>query len=192
MKISCSSISSCPVLLLFLFLFSLHLGSAGNYFALPPGVFLWRSLFTLAGEAEEGKCNSNWVFDDWQTISSSRCFHQPVSQAVPSYSINLNLISIWEYLGTTALAVYNKCFDIIYFLISFVVAVFQPVFVFTQSIISKPAFIKGLSYFKHLQTLMWPVINGLTVIIFSWIIMHFDSQIPGVYPPSPISPKKDR
>jgi len=157
---------------LFLFLFCLHQGSAG--------------------EAEEGKCKSNWVFDDWQTISSSKCFHQPVSQAMPNYSINLNLISIWEYLGTTALTVYNKCFDIIYFLISLLIAVFQPVFVFTQSIISKPAFVKGLSYFKHLQTLMWPVINGLTVIIFSWIIMYFDSKIPGVYPPSPISPKKHR
>jgi len=40
---------------------------------------------------------------------------------------------------------------------------------------------------------LWrPALWGLLVLAFSWIIMHYDSKIPGVYPPSPLTPKKYR
>lgn len=33
--------------------------------------------------------------------------------------------------------------------------------------------------------LLWPIFCGISVSIFTWIMVYLDSDIPGVHPPSP-------
>jgi len=37
-----------------------------------------------------------------------------------------------------------------------------------------------------------PTLYGLCILWFSWLLIYFDSKVPGVYPPSPISPSKHK
>ena len=50
---------------------------------------------------------------------------------------------------------------------------------------------KSLS-FKKLYIFVWPSLYGLFIVWFSWLLIYFDSKVPGVCPPSPISPTKHR
>jgi len=45
---------------------------------------------------------------------------------------------------------------------------------------------------KEFHILIRPSLYGIFILWFSWLLIYFDSKIPGVYPPSPISPKKHR
>lgn len=46
--------------------------------------------------------------------------------------------------------------------------------------------------FKQLAVLVLPCFYGLSMVLFSWLLVYYDSTIPGVFPPTPISPKKHR
>jgi hypothetical protein len=45
---------------------------------------------------------------------------------------------------------------------------------------------------KQLSTLILPSLYGLLMVVFSWLLVYYDSKIPGVFPPTPVSPKKHR
>jgi len=45
---------------------------------------------------------------------------------------------------------------------------------------------------KNFYFLVRPSLYGFFIVWFSWLLIYFDSKVPGVYPPSPVSPKKNR
>lgn len=45
---------------------------------------------------------------------------------------------------------------------------------------------------ENLTVLVLPFLYASSMILFSWMLVYYDSKVPGVYPPSPISPKKLR
>lgn len=45
------------------------------------------------------------------------------------------------------------------------------------------------SNFGHL---MWPAVCGILVTAFTWAMVYLDSDVPGISPPSPLSPQKYR
>jgi len=45
---------------------------------------------------------------------------------------------------------------------------------------------------KHLSKLILCLLYGLLMVLFSWLLVYYDSTIPGVFPPTPVSPKKHR
>ena len=47
-------------------------------------------------------------------------------------------------------------------------------------------------FLKQLHTLVLPSLYGCSMVLFSWLLVYFDSKVPGVYPPTPVSPKKHR
>lgn len=46
--------------------------------------------------------------------------------------------------------------------------------------------------FKQLTALVLPCFYGLSMVLFSWLLVYYDSIVPGVLPPTPVSPKKQR
>ena len=48
------------------------------------------------------------------------------------------------------------------------------------------------SLLKQLSILILHSLYGLLMVVFSWLLVYYDSKIPGVFPPTPVSPKKHR
>jgi len=46
--------------------------------------------------------------------------------------------------------------------------------------------------FEEFHVFIYASLYGVGIFWLSWVLIYFDSKIPGVYPPSPISPKKHR
>lgn len=47
-------------------------------------------------------------------------------------------------------------------------------------------------FLQKLSVFILPALYGLLMVLFSWLLVYYDSKVPGVYPPTPISPKKHR
>lgn len=47
-------------------------------------------------------------------------------------------------------------------------------------------------YVDHLKWLLLPLLAGIGVTILTWNIIYIDSYIPGINPPTPFSPTKNR
>ncbi len=45
---------------------------------------------------------------------------------------------------------------------------------------------------QQLKLLILPTVYGTAMVSFSWMLIYYDSKVPGVYPPTPMSPAKHR
>jgi hypothetical protein len=42
------------------------------------------------------------------------------------------------------------------------------------------------------EKLLVPLLCGISITIFTWLIVYLDSDVPGVNPPTPFSPSQER
>ena len=134
---------------LLLLLFPIYPSVAGNFSCLFTLLFLvlLSLFFTFVYLDDETTDCSPWLLENWTSMSTKECIHQP--KQTSSRSMISSLFSFDQISS-----IYN--------------------------------------ILMKLSVFLWPVINGTAIVAFSWLIIYFDSKVPGIYPPTPLSPLKHR
>lgn len=103
--------------------------------------------------------------------------------------------TVWDYLHTfsASLSYIAEQFSLSLFLLySPISSVFMNIYNVFQNFCMFLFQAAQYFFFAQLSLIALPTLYGLLMVIFSWILVYYDSKIPGVYPPTPVSPKKHR
>lgn len=104
-----------------------------------------------------------------------------------------NVTLMYKNFATIAfLKICDQIFQFCVFSLSIVVSITFRIYDVLQNYVATSTSFIHRCFLQKLSLFVLPALYGLLMVLFSWLLVFYDSKVPGVFPPTPLSPKKHR